>query len=261
MSDPAPKRSRDTLVQFRDESIRRLVAGEKAVERRFQEARLVASLAAGLLLVGFLLVAQWRGNASFERSLDRQTDQNLAIIIQEVTAENAGIRNEIMALQVRLMSAQQETITRGEVLNEAAKELNALRIMAAVEPASGPGLIVRILDPQDVLLPQDFVTLVNELRSGGAEAVAINGVRVGALSGFSGEGTTIELDGTVLARDFEATAIGDPASLEQSLMLPGGLKSTLSTFPGVTVEIERTESVELPAEERSEFEYAQPVDE
>lgn len=260
LESPTPKRSRETLIHLRDESIRRLVAGEKAVERRFQEARLVASLAAGLLLVGFLLVAQWRGNASLERSLERQTDQNLAIIIQEITAENAGIRNEIMALEVRILGAEQETLNRGEVLNEAAKELNALRVMAALEPATGPGVVVRILDPQDVLLPQDFVTLVNELRSGGAEAIGINGVRVGADSGFSGAGTTIELDGTVLARDFEAKAIGDPANLEQALMLPGGLKSTLSTFPGVTVEIERGDSIELPAIAMPEFEYGTPVE-
>lgn len=261
MGSPTSKRSRETLVHLRDESIRRLVAGEKAVERRFQEARLIATLAAGVLLVGFLLVAQWRGNASFERSLERQTDQNLAIIIQEITAENATIRNEIMALEVRILGAEQETLNRDEVLNEAAKELNALRVMAALEPAVGPGVIVRIEDPQDVLLPQDFVTLVNELRSGGAEAIAVNGVRVGAQSGFSGEGTTIELDGTVLARDFEASAIGDPANLEQALMLPGGLKSTLSTFPGVKVEIERSEEVELPAIEEPAFEHGEPIDE
>lgn len=237
------------------------MAGEKAVERRFQEARLTATLAIGVLLVGFLLVAQWRGNATFERSLERQSDQNLAIIIQEITAENSTIRNEILALEGRILSAQRETQDRGEVLNEAAKELNALRVMAALEPAVGPGIVVKISDPQEVLLPQDFVTLVNELRSGGAEALAINGVRVGALSGFSGEGTMVALDGTVLARDYEAKAIGDPAGLEQALALPGGLKSTLSTFPGVTVEIERAEELRVPAAEQPGFEYGQPVEE
>jgi len=260
MVTPSPKRSRETLVHLRDESVRRLMAGEKAVERRFQEARFLAALAAGLFLAGFFLVAQWRGNATYERSLDRQSDQNLAIIIQEITAENSAIRNEIMSLEVRILSAEQETRSRTEVLNEAAKELNALRVMAGLEPATGPGIVVRISDPQDVLLPQDFVSLANELRSGGAEALAVNDVRVVSLSGFSGENTTIELDGTVLARDFEVAAIGDPANLEQALMLPGGLKSTLSTFPGVSVEIERAEELVVPAADDIRFEHAQPVD-
>lgn len=259
MVTPAPKRSRETLVHIKDASIRSLVAGEKAVERSFHEARLAATLAVGLLLVGFLLVAQWRGNASYESSLDRQSDQNLAIIIQELTAENAGVRNEIMALQIRILAAEQETHDRSEVLNEATKELNALRVIAGLEPAVGPGIVVTIRDDQHVLLPQDFVALVNELRSGGAEAIAVNDRRVVARSGFSGEGTRIELDGVVLSRDFIVNAIGDPVALAQALTLPGGLNSTLSTFPGVWVEIEEADEVAVPSAQADGYHIGVPV--
>ncbi len=259
MGSTAPKKPRETLVHLKDASIRSLVAGEKAVERSFHEARLLATLAAGLLLVGFLLVAQWRGNASFESSLDRQSDQNLAIIIQELTAENTGIRNEIMALEIRILSAEQETQDRSEVLNEAAKELKALRVIAGLESAVGPGVIVHVKDEERVLLPQDFVALVNELRSGGAEAIAVNDNRVVARSGFSGEGTRIELDGVLLSRDFEVKAIGDPSGLAQALTLPGGLNATLSTFPGVSVEIEEVDEVTVPAAKTESFRLAEPV--
>jgi len=259
--DSAPKRTRETLIHLKDESIRRIMAGEKAVERSFHEARLVATLAAGLLLVGFLLVAQWRGNATLQNSLDRQSDQNLAIIIQQLTTENSSLRNEIMALEVRIITAERDTLDRSEVLNQATRELNGLRVIAALEPATGPGVVVRISDPERVLLAQDFVTLIHELRSGGAEAISVNGKRVGSNSGFSGEGTRIVLDGTILARDFEVRAIGNAQSLDQSLTLPGGLKSTLSTFPGVTVEIEQVEEIALPAMKTPEFAYGEPFEE
>ena len=258
MGSVVPKRPRETLVHLKDASIRGLVAGEKAVERSFHEARLTLSLAAGVLLVGFLLVAQWRGYATFEGSLERQSDQNLAIIIQQLTAENAGIRNEIMALEMRILSAEQETQDRSEVLNEAAKELNALRVMAGLAPASGPGILVTIEDEERVLLPQDFVTLVNELRSGGAEAIAVNGNRVVARSGFSGAGTRIELDGVVLSRDFEVEAIGDPEALSQALTLPGGLNATLSTFPGVTVDIDEVDELTVPSAVAEGFVLGEP---
>lgn len=261
MTASPPKRTRDTLVHLRDESIRRIVAGEKAVERSFHEARLMMTLAAGLMLVGFLLVAQWRGNASLESSLDRQSDQNLAIIIQQLTTEHSSLRSEIMALEVRIIAARQDTEDRSEILNQAARELNGLRVLAALEPAVGPGVVIRIADPDHVLLAQDFVTLTHELRSGGAEAIAVNGVRVGANSGFSGDGTRIALDGTILARDFEVRAIGNAQNLDQALTLPGGLKSTLSTFPGVTVEIQQTEEIRVPAIKTPEFAYGEPYDE
>jgi uncharacterized protein YlxW (UPF0749 family) len=102
---------------------------------------------------------------------------------------------------------------------------------------------------------------VHELRAGGAEAIAVNGQRVRATSGFSGTDGTIELDGTVLTREFEVEAVGDPASLEQAVALPGGLRSTLSTFPGVRVDVLRLDGVDVPAGTTPRPEYGEPFEE
>jgi len=246
MGSPAP-RTRNTLTHLRDGSIRAIVASEKAVERRFNEARLLASLAAAMLLVGFLLVAQWRGNASFTASLERQSDQNLAIIIEDLTAQNSLLRNDVMRLEVRLLDAERAGKDRGEVLNDAAKELASIRALTGLDAVSGPGVAVNISDPERVLLPQDFVALVNDLRSGGAEAIGINGYRIVATSGFAGSDGTVTLDGALLKADYELLAVGDASNLEQSLAFPGGLQATLSTFPGVMVSIEKRTTIELPA--------------
>lgn len=246
MGSPAP-RTRQTLTHLRQDTIRALHASERAVERSFNEARLLASLAAAMLLVGFLLVAQWRGNASFSASLDTQSDQNLAIMIEDLTTQNTLLRNDVMRLEIRLLDAERTNKDRGEVLNDAAKELAAISAVAGMDPVVGPGVAVKIADPEKVLLPQDFVALVNELRAGGAEAISIDGIRVVADSGFSGEDGEVRLDGTTLSGAYELLAIGDARNLEQSLALPGGLQTTLSTFPGVHVEIELRDSMELPA--------------
>jgi uncharacterized protein YlxW (UPF0749 family) len=134
-------------------------------------------------------------------------------------------------------------------------------MMTGIEPAVGPGVIVRLVDAERVLLPQDFVALVNELRAAGAEAVAVNDVRVDARAGFTGQDGVIRLGDAVLSREFEVVAIGDPANLEQSLTLPGGLKSTLSTFPGVSVTVERSERLHVPAAREPVFEIGEPVEE
>lgn len=260
MSNPAP-RNRPTLVDLKEESLRRLYASERAVERRFNEARLLASLAVALLLVGFLLVAQWRGNATLGSSLERQSDQDLGIIIEELTTENAALRNEIMHLQVRVSEAERETKDRGTLLNEAAREIESLKAISGVVPVSGPGIEVRLEDPERVLLPQDFLALVNELRAGGAEALAVNGVRLTAAAGFSGSDGAITVAGTRLTGPYRLQAIGDPANLEQSLGLPGGLKATLSSFPGVMVRIEQREMIEVAAAEPMRFVVGSPYEE
>ncbi|MDP2234501.1 MAG: DUF881 domain-containing protein [Actinomycetota bacterium] len=246
MGSPAP-RARQTLTHLREESIRAIVASERAVERRFNEARLVASLAVAMLLVGFLLVAQWRGNASFSATLENQSDQNLAILIEDLTTQNSALRNDVMRLEVRILDAERAGKDRGEVLNDAAKELAGIRAIAGLDPVSGPGVAVALSDPERVLLPQDFVALINELRAGGAEAIGINGVRVVASSGISGTDGVMRVGDTSLSANYELLAIGDAANLEQSLALPGGLKATLSTFPGVTVVIDQREAIALPA--------------
>ncbi len=252
--------SRETFTHLKDASKKGLHASERAVGRSVNEARLMASLAVGLLLVGFLLVAQWRGAATFTRSLDRQSDQNLAIIIQEIAAENNALRGEIVRLQMRLMETGMESEDRSRVLNEAAKEMQAVRLVSGLDAVSGPGIVVAISDPERVLLPQDFVRLVHELRAGGAEAIAVNGTRVSATSGFAGGDGSIIINDVVFSRTYEVSVVGDPDNLAQALELPGGLRSTLLTFPGVNVEISPAEEVRVAAGLHGEFVYAQKVE-
>jgi hypothetical protein len=95
-------KTKERLIHLKDVSWQRIVESEKAVERSFQQGRLVLSLAAGLMLVGFLLVAQWRGIVTFGQQFERQTDQDLAIVVQELTEENGALRDEVMRLELRL---------------------------------------------------------------------------------------------------------------------------------------------------------------
>lgn len=259
MGTPAPLPPRARLVKLRDESVKVLHASELAILRSFNRARLVATLSAGLLLVGFLLVAQMRGQATLAGSLERQSDQDLAFIIQELTAENSMLRREVSLLQMRLHDADRATEDRTRLLNDAAKELNVVQAVAGLEPATGPGIIVAIADPERVLLPQDMVRLVHELRAGGAEALAVDGVRVAATSGFGMVDGRIELDGTPLAREFEVVAVGESNNLSQALSLPGGLQSTLVTFPGVTLTVRAMDMVTVPAATGHEFVIGTPV--
>lgn len=260
MTTPVRVPPRQRLLHLREESARAVRASEQLVERSFNQARLVASLAIGVAIVGFFLVAQMRGQATFSSSLERQSDQNLAIIIEQLTGENNVLRSEVARLQMRLLEAGQASEDRTRVLNEATRELHAVAVMAGLEGASGPGVQVSVEDPDHVLLAQDFVRLVNELRSGGAEAIAINDTRVSATSGFRMSGGHPALDGTVLATPYEIVALGQPSNLAQSLTMPGGLKSTWTTFPGVTVTVTENKNLAVPPAHTREFVVGTPVE-
>lgn len=266
MIRPEKKETRHTLRDgslramhvIRDESLRAIKASEVAARRTFQEARLKTSLAIGLVLVGFLLVAQWRGVHTSVSSLEGQSDQNLAIIISEMSAESSSMRNEILRLETRLLQADRDEQGRSEVLNQAAREIAGLKVLAGFEGARGPGVRVTVRDPDGTLLPQDLVSITQELRAAGAEAIALNDVRLEATTGFGQRGARLTVNHADLTQPLIFAAIGDKGNLEQALQLPGGLSATLSAFPNVRVMIEAREEISVPPGKAASFKFGKP---
>jgi uncharacterized protein YlxW (UPF0749 family) len=238
---------RDSFARLREESLRRLEASEKAAERQLRQARLRSSLLAAFLLVGFLVVAQWRGAESAAVDLEGQSDQDLAIIIEELTDSNDELRRESDRLEAQLAQAEADDAGLQELLNEAARELQGLRILTGLEEAYGPGVAIEIDDPEGVLLAQDYANVVNELRAAGAEAISVDGNRVLVTSGFSMDADGIHIDGEHIGKDVVVYAIGEAEILEQAMAMPGGLVPTLSAFPGVGVSVTLRDDLEVPA--------------
>jgi uncharacterized protein YlxW (UPF0749 family) len=251
--------SRRAMGVIRDESLRAVRASEEAARRTFLDARLRASLAIGLVLVGFLLVAQWRGVRTSVSSLEGQSDQNLAIIISEMTAENSSMRNEILRLETQMLRADRDEQGRAEVLDQAAREIQSLKVLAGFEGARGPGVVVTVRDTGGVLLPQDLVNVVQELRSAGAEAMAVNGVRLEAVTGIGIRAGRLSAGGRAITQPYRFTAIGDPGTMKQAIDLPGGLGATLGAFPGVTVDVGEHEELDVPPGAAAAFNFGKPA--
>ena len=129
-------------------------------------------------------------------------------------------------------------------------------------PARGPGVAVRIADPKGVFEFEKLLDLVQELRDAGAEAIAVNGRRVGATTAFSVRDGAVTVDGLKIGEPYEVLAIGDPATLEVGLKIPGGAIDTLDALDGTKVVLERRSDVRVPAlEHPPDFKSARPRDE
>ncbi len=253
--------SRERWDSLKEASIKKLAASEQAVERQFHAMRLVGTLAAGLFLVGFLLVAQWRGVATHTNIREVQGDQDLAFIVHELGAENDELRRETLRLEQRIAEAERRGEDQVAILNQAARELQALRVLTGIVGATGPGVEVHISDRQAVLLPRDYADLVNELRAAGAEAISIGRTRVSATSGFSRGEIGVTLDDNPVWGDTVVHAIGEPGTLAQALQMPGGLVAALRSFPGVDVTVFEHDALEVPAAQISQLEIGSASDE
>jgi len=92
-----------------------------------------------------------------------------------------------------------------------------LRVLTADRGARGPGLRV-MLETDEGSLTQitdrDLENLVNALWYAGAEAISVNGERMGSLSAIRVAAGTIKVNYRSIAPPFEIVAIGDAPSLD-----------------------------------------------
>lgn len=122
---------------------------------------------------------------------------------------NAGAEDDLAALTVRLddLRAQQRRL--------------ALR--AGYSAVRGPGIRIVVQDPETTdpaatVLDEDLAILADGLWSAGAEAVAVNGQRLTAVTAFRNVGPAIYVDlrpiQAPLSPPYVFEAIGDPQSLQ-----------------------------------------------
>jgi uncharacterized protein YlxW (UPF0749 family) len=105
-----------------------------------------------------------------------------------------------------------------------------------------------------------LVDTVQELRDAGAEAIAINGRRVGVASAFTKKDNRIGLDGVPLPTPYVIDAIGPAATMEGGLKIPGGALDTMQALRGVSVDVRRANTLNLPAlTQAPQFSSARPV--
>ena len=128
---------------------------------------------------------------------------------------------------------------------------------AGLTPVSGPGLEVVLDDstrapspgdsPSELLVQDsDLLFLEMTLWYGGAEAVAVNGVRITAKTAITSAGPTIVVDGHRLVAPFHITAVGDPKLLQGVLLTREGYVARLREM-GLDVRIINRPRLTVPA--------------
>ena len=146
------------------------------------------------VVVGFLLAAQLRsvklaGAADATNASRLETLQNL---YNEVVDQKDGLADQVKQLQGEL-ELYREQAASGEAGSQALKaELEQLEITAGLTDVEGPGVTIILEDSSqanvtgneaDYLIhDNDLLSVINELRSAGAEAISLNGERILATS-------------------------------------------------------------------------------
>jgi uncharacterized protein YlxW (UPF0749 family) len=182
------------------------------------------------------------------------------------TEEN-NLRNEVLKAKEKydnkykeLEQAEESLETERKNATENNTELSNLeeqiksgsKLLGLTE-VTGPGVIVTLkdnpskllLDPsQGLVHDMDVLSVVNELKNAGAEAISINDNRVVPTTSITCDGNVILINGEKVGTPFIIKAIGLPEQLA-ALERQGGYLDLLDEY-GVITELEKSNNITIP---------------
>jgi uncharacterized protein YlxW (UPF0749 family) len=202
----------------------------------FRLRRVDLLIAALLLALGFGAAVQVRSTRD-DGLLASARQEDLVQILDDLSGRSERLRNEVTSLTAakeRLASDQGATAA----LEEARRRTQLLGVLAGTVPASGPGVVLTVADPDGSVRAEVLLDALEELRDAGAEAVQIEGtggkVRVVASTALlddpSGRGVVI--DGTSLRAPYRFLVVGQPGTLTSALGIPGGVLDKVRSVGG-----------------------------
>ena len=273
-----PSRPDDSMLLLRnlvedslDEGYARAAARRAAGEPASRSAVLVLTI--GLLLVGLLLATAFAQTRQRAGSAAEARDALVAEVEQR-SAANDKAQAQLDRQRAAVQRAQRQVLALSGAGTELADRLARLEASTGAAPVTGPGMAVRLddapgdssgsdVDPRtDVdtdgrVTDRDLQTVVNEIWAAGAEAVAVNGQRLTALSAIRSAGDAVLVDFRPLTPPYEIEAVGDPKKLRETFVggFGGSYLQVLQGY-GITYAVEDSDRLQLAASAGVRLRYA-----
>ena len=229
---------------------RRAVSGSGGSDSAWRSGAVLA-----VVLLGMLVTAA----ALEQRRAAPQAEQDRSALIERVEEVRDSIaRTQSATDEVRteLAALQGAAAVKGERRELLASSLVDERVLTGTVPVTGPGLRIVVDDApnpgrrdQGRVLDSDLQVLVNGLWESGAEAIAINGNRLGPLTAIRVAGEAITVNYRSLSAPYTVEAIGDPATMQAQFIdtAAGQAWLDLQSNYGIGFEPSERDELTLPA--------------
>lgn len=248
--------------------------GEAGRSRLPRTARAKAGLAGGLVLAG-LVVTLGAAQAREAAPTLAKEREKLIERIEKSTDDADALQREVERLRGKVDAAQNEALDQ----HGGGREAQLMSLLAGVTPVKGPGVKLVVDDAEGAvqgsgggprrsnsfadsgrLRDRDLQRIVNGLWEQGAEAVAINGQRLTALSAIRAAGDAILVDNKPLPPPYTVLAIGDGERLSTRFQdsADGRYLHLLKENFGIRATITVQDSVSLPGAPRFTVRTATP---
>lgn len=195
-------------------------------------------------------------------ALVRQVDQEQQTAAT-LTAQESRLRDQLATARGRALT---ETTAGDRLAGQIQTEQDAV----AATPVTGSGVTVRVSDARaaqpgsadsGLVTDGDLRAVVNALWAAGAEAIAVNDLRLGPSTAIRTAGEAILVDFRPVTSPYTVSVIGPQNALQTGLAASaaGQRLQVLHSAYGVGVAIHAAPSLHLPAAAAVELRYAQAL--
>ena len=177
---------------------------------------------------------------------------------------------DLARVEAELEKERESATENDTTLKEKENEITEGNKIIGLSEVTGSGVIVTLgdskkdvstsLDPSMLLVHDtDVLSVINELKNAGAEAISINDQRLIPTSGIICAGNIIEINGEKVGAPFEIKAIGLPEQLA-ALNRPNGYLDILRSW-SIEAKLEKSNNITIPKYTGTiTYEYARTVE-
>jgi len=273
--DPAYRQAADA----RDQRARAAAEAGEEPPRPSRAGRVRAQLlVAFVLAVAGLLAAITYDQVSAGAKGRAQVREALLGDIDSASSTADSLTRQLDALRTRVDRTRDSALRASAIGQLALSQLATAEQDAAAVAVTGPGLKVTLADAKPTtdsdpvggstqtdsagtVRDSDVQLVVNALWASGAEAISINGQRLGPTSTVRTAGEAILVDFQPVSSPYEVSAIGDPDALSKKFIADPEVDAlaVVSQSYGLRFEFAKEDSLSLPAATPAELHSAAPV--
>lgn len=200
------------------------------------------------ILLGIMLAWQYKSinyNQSVLSLQNKRVDELMEDYIKLQKQKN-DMQENLKALEKENQTYEKVKAGDSDAARQIQESLQRVRVFAGLTDVKGKGVIITL--ENNSYLPiedSDIMDVVNELRAAGAQAIAVNGERIVAMSEIREAGRYIMINGKQMESPFTIKAISDPDDLENSVRLIGGVLEGLEDMQ-IKVDVKKSDNIEIP---------------
>lgn len=218
------------------------------------------TLTIAFVTLGLLLSLQFRTYKAYRSDLASQSTEALAAMAKNLNNQYYELMQEVWDQRAQMKLIEKNASQDKDVAQSMRMEMDKLNIANGYVPVTGPGLSVTIPSSNNSAFGfMDVIDIVNEIWNAGAEAVAVNNIRVNSFTSIlpDEDFASVMINGRKLAFPIVITAIGEPDTLDKGIAIPKGVIDILRLERSIPLEIKQQEKMTLPAAQHFIFKYAE----